>query len=39
MAIAYGLLLGADTARAVQIENATVAPRDARTATVKRRRE
>jgi len=36
LAIACGLLLGADAARAnVQIENVTVAPRDARTATVR----
>jgi hypothetical protein len=36
VAIACGLLLGADAARAnVQIENVTVAPRDARTATVR----
>jgi hypothetical protein len=35
VAITCGLLLGVETARAVQIENVTVAPRDARTATVK----
>ena len=35
IAIAYGLLLGAGSARAVQIENVTVAPRDAATATVR----